>query len=531
MSLLCVTLALGASSSVANPISIIPEPLTISSGSGCFYLTAQTNIVATGSLRKLGYQLRQNLEAATGYPLPLVQRGGRNSIRLRIKPSLGKLGNEGYALSVSPEGVEIAAFQPAGVFYGIQSLRQLLPADIFRRAKFDNAEWAIPCVSIEDRPRFGWRGMHVDVGRHFMPKEFLFKFIDLIALHKMNVLHLHLTEDQGWRIEIKKYPKLTAIGAWRKETMAGHYEENRFDGIPYGGYYTQEDIREIVRYAEDRYINVMPEIEMPGHSQAAIAAYPEFGNTGKQLEVETKWGVSENVFNVDDRTVDFLKDVLDEVLELFPSKFVHIGGDEVPKTQGHNSPGAQAKMKKLGLKDEHELQSWFVEQMDQYLAAKGRRLVGWDEILEGGLASGATVMSWRGQEGGIAAAKAGHDVVMTPGDSTYFDHYQSRDRKAEGVAIGGYLPLEHVYAYEPVPKELTPEEAKHVLGAQGQLWTEYIADPKRLEYMAFPRTCAISEVLWTEPSAKNYAGFLERLGEHLKRLSILDVNYRKLDQF
>ncbi len=316
-----------------------------------------------------------------------------------------------------------------------------------------------------------------------MPKEVVLKLIDLIALHKMNVLHLHLTEDQGWRIEIKRYPRLTSVGAWRKESMVGHYEENLFDGIPYGGFYTQDDIREIVRYAADRFVNVVPEIEMPGHSEAAIAAYPELGNTSQPVEVRTRWGVSEDVYNVDDSTIQFLKNVLDEVLELFPSKLIHIGGDEAPKTQWHASAAAQEKMKQLGLKDEHELQGWFIRQIDAYLTAHGRRLVGWDEILEGGLAPGATVMSWRGEQGGLAAARAGHDVVMTPGESTYFDHYQSRDHKAEGIAIGGFLPLEKVYAYEPVPKELSPEEAQHVLGSQGQLWTEYIPDPKRLEYM------------------------------------------------
>lgn len=529
MSLLFVTLALGASGNVANPISIVPLPVSMTVKPGSFTLNDKTSIVASGPLEKLAHQLQWDLSPSTGFELPVVRRARSNSIKLRTSRSLSKLGPEGYQLDVTAEGIEIAAFEPAGVFYGIQSLRQLLPVENFRRARVEAIVWAAPCVSIEDRPRFGWRGLHIDVGRHFMPKEFVLKYIDLIALHKMNVMHLHLTEDQGWRIEIKKYPRLTSIGSWRKETMAGHYEENRFDGTPHGGFYTQDDICEIVQYAQDRYVNVMPEIEMPGHSQAAIAAYPELGNTGKQLEVDTKWGVSENVYNVDDSTIHFLQDVLTEVLGLFPSKFIHIGGDEVPKVQWHNSPAAQARMKQLGLKDEHELQSWFVQQMDKFLAAKGRRLVGWDEILEGGLAPGATVMSWRGEEGGIAAAKAGHDVIMTPGDSTYFDHYQSRDHKAEGVAIGGYLPLEHVYAYEPIPKDLTPDEAKHVLGAQGQLWTEYIPDAKRLEYMAYPRACALAEVLWTPASEKNYADFLVRLHEHVKRLQILDVNYRRLD--
>jgi len=528
MSLLLVTLALGATGNAATPISIVPQPVSLVHNGGTFSLNSKTTIVASRALEAMGRQLQRDLSPATGLDLNVVKRGNSNAIRLKTSNSLSKLGPEGYRLEVKADSVEISAFKPAGVFYGIQSLRQLLPVESFRKAKVDGIAWTAPCVTVEDQPRFSWRGLHIDVGRHFMPKEFLLKFIDLIALHKMNVMHLHLTEDQGWRIEIKKYPKLTSIGSKRKETMAGHYEENRYDGTPHSGFYTQDDIREIVKYAEDRFVDVMPEIEMPGHSQAAIAAYPELGNTGKQLEVGTHWGVYDNVYNANDTTIHFLQDVLTEVLSLFPSKFIHIGGDECPKTQWHASPEAQAKIKQLGLKDEHELQSWFIHQMDAFLAAKGRRLVGWDEILEGGLAPGATVMSWRGEQGGIAAAKAGHDVIMTPGDSTYFDHYQSRDHKAEGVAIGGFLPLEKVYAYEPVPKELTAEEAKHVLGAQGQLWTEYIPDAKRLEYMAFPRACALAEVLWTPAKEKNYPDFLTRMSAHLERLSILDVNYRKL---
>lgn len=529
MSPILATQALSAQSGARSPISIVPLPVSITASDGVFKLDAHTSIMAAGELEPLGHALQADLGPATGFDLPVVRRAGANSIRLSLTKSLARLGPEGYRLVVHPHRVEISAFQPAGVFYGIQSLRHLLPSDIFRRALVAGVSWAAPCATIEDAPRFSWRGMHLDVGRHFMPKEFVLKYIDLIAMHKMNVLHLHLTEDQGWRIEIKRYPNLTSVGSLRKESMVGHYEENRFDGTPTGGFYTQDDIREIVRYAQDRFVNVVPEIEMPGHSQAAIAAYPELGNTGQQVEVRTKWGVSDYVYNVDDSTIAFLQNVLAEVLELFPSTFIHIGGDEAPKTQWHAGAAAQAKMRALGLKDEHELQSWFIRQIDQYLAKRGRRLVGWDEILEGGLAPGATVMSWRGEHGGVAAAKAGHDVVMTPGDSTYFDHYQSGNHEAEGVAIGGYLPLQKVYAYEPVPKELSPEQAKHVLGSQGQLWTEYIPDPKRLEYMAFPRACALSEVLWSPAKEKDYKGFLIRLSEHLKRLDVLDVNYRRLD--
>ena len=530
MSLILATLALTARGNLTSSISIVPQPVSIVENAGTFALNSRTTIVAVGALDALGRSLQRDLTPATGYDLPVLTRGKSNAIILRTSRSLATLGSEGYTLHVKPDVVEIDAYQPAGVFYGIQTLRQLLPVENFRQAKVEGIEWSAPCVNIEDQPRFSWRGLHLDVGRHFMPKEFVLKFIDLLAIHKLNVLHLHLTEDQGWRIEIKKYPKLTSVGAWRKESMAGHYSENRYDGTPHGGFYTQDDIREIVRYAQDRFVNVMPEIEMPGHSQAAIAAYPQLGNTDKQLEVGTHWGVYENVFNANDSTIHFLQDVLTEVLDLFPSKFIHVGGDEVPKTQWHASLEAQAKMKALGLKDEHELQSWFIHQMDKFLTEKGRRLVGWDEILEGGLAPGATVMSWRGEEGGIAAAKAGHDVIMTPGDTTYFNRYQSRDHNTEGLAIGGFLPLEKVYGYEPVPKELNADEAKHVLGAQGQLWTEYIADPKRLEYMAYPRACALAEVLWTPAKIKDYSEFLKHLAVHVKRLGIMDVNYRKLDK-
>ncbi|MDR3687941.1 MAG: beta-N-acetylhexosaminidase [Fimbriimonas sp.] len=506
-------------------LPIIPEPVSIRYEDGHFTLGPKTTISAPSELASLAEMLKEDIGPAFGFDLPIVNHGDSDSIHLTLDKKLARLGVEGYTLRVHAHRIEISAPETAGVFYGIQTLRQLLPTESFRKDKTENVAWTVPCARIEDYPRFGWRGMHIDASRHFMPKEFILKYIDLIALHKMNVLHFHLTDDQGWRIEIKKYPKLTSVGGWRKESMAGHYGEHRFDGVPHGGFYTQEDIKEIVRYAHDRFVKVVPEIEMPGHAQAAIAAYPELGNTGKPLDVFTEWGVDENVFNVDDSTIHFLQDVLTEVVGLFPSEFIHVGGDECPKTQWKASPEAQARIKALGLKDENELQSWFIHQMDTFLASKGRRLVGWDEILEGGLAPGATVMSWQGEEGGVAAAKAGHDVVMTPAQYTYFDHYQTQDHKAEGLTIGGYLPLRRVYGYEPVPKELNAEEAKHVLGAQGQLWTEYIPNPKRLEFMGFPRTCALSEVLWTPKKERDYDQFLSRLSVHLERLTALDVNY------
>ena len=511
-------------------VSIIPKPVSLTMGEGSFPITAQTMIVAPKEESALAQHIRDWLKPAMGFEMEVRTKKAKNCIELKLNSKLQDLGTEGYTLVVDEDGVHIEAFGEAGLFYGFQTLRQLLPSDIYRKSPIRD-DWQVPCVSIRDYPRFSWRGSHIDVARHFMPKEFLLKYIDLLAMHKMNVLHLHLTDDQGWRIEIKKYPKLTEVGSvsdFANQPVTGSDGEPHIDSQPHGGFYTQDDIREIVAYAADRFITVVPEIEMPGHCQAAIAAYPELGNTAQQLQVGTTYGVSDNVFNVNDSTIKFLEDVLDEVMALFPSRYIHTGGDEVPKTQWHNSPAAQAKMKALGLTNEDQLQSWFVQQIDNYLTAHGRVLVGWDEILEGGLASGATVMSWRGLDGGIAAAQAGHDVVMAPGDWTYFDKYQSRFREQEPQAIGGYLPLKTVYDYNPVPPSLTPDQAKHILGAQCQLWSEYIPNPKQMEYMAFPRLCALSEVLWTPQDSRDYDGFYSRLQSHLDRLAILDVNYRKL---
>jgi hexosaminidase len=357
-----------------------------------------------------------------------------------------------------------------------------------------------------------------------------------MALHKLNVFHWHLTEDQGWRIEIKKYPRLTEVGAWRKDSALGppppkDKDGNRawkFVGRPHGGFYTQDDIREVVHYAAERFITVVPEIEMPGHARAAIAAYPDLGNTGKPVDVATTWGVFTEVFAPTDHTLAFIKDVLDEVLTLFPSKFIHVGGDECPKKEWKESPVAQARIKELGLKSEDELQSWFIRQIDTWLTSKGRRLIGWDEILEGGLAPGAAVMSWRGEQGGIAAAKAGHDVVMAPTKFTYLDYYQAQG-PLEPIGIGGFNPIENVYAYDPMPRELSGDQARHVIGAQAQIWTEYMPEGRRVEYFAWPRLCAMAEVLWSPQAARNYEDFRSRLNPHLARLKMLDVNYRPLE--
>ena len=526
MRILMIALVLySAGPASTGEISLIPRPVKVTRTEGFFILSPDTRIEAPPGLERVAARLRESLGAATGFPLPAAKRGS-NVIVLKLDPGLKSLGSDGYRLTVTEKKVVIAGSEPNGVFYAIQTLRQLLPPAIYRRAPVNGELWRIPAVTIEDYPRFSWRGGHLDVGRHFLPKEFLFKYVDLLALHKMNVFHLHLTEDQGWRIEIKKFPRLTEVGAYRKDSMLKS-NPPVFEGRPHGGFYTQEDLRELVAYARDRFVTVVPEIEMPGHSQAAVAAYPQLGNTGEQLEVATRWGVIENVYNAEESTIDFLKDVLTEVMDIFPSKFIHIGGDEVPKKQWKESPRAQARIKELGLRGEDELQSWIVRQIDTFLAAKGRRLVGWDEILEGGLASGATVMSWRGEKGGIEAAKQGHDVVMTPTDFTYFDYYQSQDRAMEPRAIGGFLPLDKVYSYDPVPKELAGADSKKVLGAQFQVWTEYIPDPKQAEYMAYPRACALSEVVWSPLSAKNLDDFMGRLPVHLERLKILDVNFRK----
>ncbi|RAW01721.1 beta-N-acetylhexosaminidase [Pseudochryseolinea flava] len=442
-----------------------------------------------------------------------------------IKLSLQRtadLATEGaYALNVSANGVEISAPTSAGVFYGTQTLLQIL----------SQYPTSIPALAITDAPRFSYRGIHLDVGRHMYPVAFIKKFIDLMAFHKFNRFHWHLTEDQGWRIEIKQYPKLQEIAAYRKETVIGKASSKNpgknFDGQRYGGYYTQEEIKDVVAYAKQRYVTVVPEIELPGHAQAALSAYSELGCTGGPYAAATTWGVFPEVFCAGkEETFTFLQNVLDETLALFPSEYIHIGGDECPKTRWQACPHCQKRMKDEGLKDEHELQSYFIQRIEKYLNSKGRRIIGWDEILEGGLAPDATVMSWRGEEGGIAAAKQKHDVIMTPGDWCYFDKFQA-DPKNEPLAIGGFLPVKKVYEYEPVPPQLSADEAKHVLGAQANVWTEYIKTSDHVEYMVYPRAVAMAEVVWSAKEVRNYDDFLKRLEIHLKRLDVKKVNYAK----
>jgi hexosaminidase len=532
--LLALPSAVRAMPADSSTYAIIPRPVVLTPRRGTFTLTARTVVHADPAFAGVARRFARDVANPTGFDLTVVRRATAGSAAgggIALVRS-ATLGPEAYTLDVSPAGVVIRASDPAGAFYGLETLKQLLPAAIYRDAPLANTMWRAAAVHVEDAPRFAWRGSHLDVARHFESKEFVKKYINLLARHKMNRFHWHLTEDQGWRIEIKKYPLLTELGSCREQTLVGPYITNpkpsNFDGKRHCGFYTQDDVREVVAYAAERMITVVPEIEMPGHAQAAIHAYPRLSSRPDSSPgVLQVWGVSDFILNPTDSTVAFMQDVLTEVLALFPGPYIHIGGDEAGKAQWKANPQIQARIKALGLKDEHEMQSWFIRQMDTFLAARGRRMIGWDEILEGGLAENATVMSWRGMDGGIAAAKANHDVVMAPGSHTYFDHYQSRDKTKEPLAIGGFTPIDSVYAFEPVPPQLTPDEAKHVLGAQAQLWAEYMPNAKHVEYMAYPRMVALSEVLWSAKARRDYADFTGRLPTHLARLDALDVNYRK----
>jgi hexosaminidase len=436
------------------------------------------------------------------------------------------LGDEGYRLEVKPNAVIIKANTDTGLFYALQTFVQLMPLENFFKS---NAKNKIPvqCCEIVDVPRFKYRGMHLDVSRHFFPVSFIKNYIDLLAMHKMNTFHWHLTDDQGWRIEIKKYPKLTEVGSLRKESMTGAFSDHIFDGKSYSGFYTQQEIKDVIAFAATRNVTIIPELEMPGHALAALAAYPQYSCTGGPFEVATQWGVFNDVFCPTEETFQFLEDVLTEVTALFPSPLIHIGGDECPKIRWKNCTKCQQRMKDEGLKDEHELQSYFIKRIEKFLNQKGKNIIGWDEILEGGLAPSATVMSWRGINGGIAAARMKHNVIMTPTSHCYFDYYQG-DTSTEPIAIGGFTPLEKVYAYEPVPLDsLTPDQQKFILGAQGNVWTEYITTQQQVEYMAYPRGIALAEVLWSKKENRNYNDFSNRLLYHLQRLDKMDVNYSK----
>lgn len=504
---------------------IIPQPVSLQAKEGTFTISKKTMIVVRDEEdRKAARFLNDYLQQFYGFALNNTDRQeNKDYIRLSTRDA-NPTSKDAYTLNVTSEGVTIEGDTYPGTFYGVQSLIQLLPVPQSPSQHF-SGHLAIPMVSIQDAPRFTYRGMHLDVGRHLFPVSFIKKYIDYIALHKMNFFHWHLTEDQGWRIEIKKYPRLTEAGAFRNGTIIGRYPGTGNDNIPYGGFYTQDDVQEIVQYASDRHITVVPEIEMPGHSSAALKAYPWLGCPGTApYKVEETWGIFDDVYCAGkDSTFQFLQDVLDEVMALFPSKYIHVGGDESPKANWKKCPLCQKRIKDEGLKDEHELQSYFIQRMEKYINSKGRTLIGWDEILEGGLAPNAIVMSWRGETGGIEAAKQKHNVIMTPGSHIYFDHSQSQNE--DSLTIGGFTTLEKVYGYEPIPKELNSEQATYVMGAQANVWTEYMRYPGKVEYQIFPRMSALSEVLWSPKESRNWNSFEKRLLTQFKRYDLWGANY------
>ncbi|WP_406125885.1 beta-N-acetylhexosaminidase [Streptomyces sp. NBC_00989] len=517
---------------MTSETELIPAPTAVTDPGRCgFPFETDTALWGEPGTEGTRRWLRSTLGAALGLPLPPGEEGARNTVALRLDAGLPP---EAYRLEVvATWGVVITGGSPAGVFWGAQTLRQLLGPAAFRRAPVHpDMTYGVPHQTIHDAPRFGWRGLMLDVARHFMPKEGVLRYLDLMAAHKLNVFHFHLTDDQGWRVEIERYPKLTEIGSWRARTKFGHRASPLWDDKPHGGYYTQDDIREIVAYAAERHITVVPEIDVPGHSQAAIAAYPELGNTDvidtNSLSVWDTWGINPNVLAPTDNTLRFYEGVFEELLELFPSEFIHVGGDECLKDQWKQSATAQARIEELGLADEDELQSWFIGHFDKWLSARGRRLVGWDEILEGGLADGAVVSSWRGYEGGITAARAGHDVVMCPEQHVYLDWRQAPGED-EPVPIAHVRTLEDVYRFEPVPEQLGEDEARHVLGAQANVWTEVMEDHARVDYQTFPRLAAFAEVAWSAlpaPAERDFADFERRMAAHYPRLDALGVAYR-----
>ncbi|MCH4824150.1 beta-N-acetylhexosaminidase [Gramella lutea] len=517
-----------------HQLNIVPKPSKVKKGEGGFVIDPEVKIQAGKNLENERNFLKEILTRS----IDLDFSKGNRLIQLKISDRFDN--DEAYHLQVSKDHIDIEASTNAGIFYGIQTLRQLLIQN--------NKEFSFPVVEIEDSPALGYRGMHLDVARHFFDVNEVKEYLDMLALHKINTFHWHLTEDQGWRIEIKKYPKLTEIGGFRNGTIVGRFPGSENDNEKYGGFYTQEEIREVIKYAEKRHITIIPEIEMPGHSSAAIAAYPylscfpeentivpegRISESGKHLQesgnpkiVQESWGVFDDVFCAGkESTFTFLENVLDEVVTLFPSEYIHIGGDECPKANWERCPDCQKRITDLGLEDEHELQSYFIQRMEKYLNAKGKKIIGWDEILEGGLAPNATVMSWRGEEGGIEAAKQKHDVIMTPTGYFYLDYYQEIGLEGDPMAIGAYLPLSKVYSYNPKPEELSSEEAEYILGVQANVWTEYMQNFDKVQYMTLPRLAALAEVGWTRKKDRNWLDFVKRV-QGLKYIyEAQDYNY------
>lgn len=537
MRTMALIISLTLSSVINSQVNIIPQPVEIKMGTGTHSFKTPLQIVYEEVAKKSAEFLAEYLEKFYQVKSNLTPSSSNSRDAYYITLMTGPVDNKGaYELKID-KNLSIAG-DAEGVFYGVQTLIQLFPPHI------SNNLIQLPYLTIKDHPRFGYRGLHLDVGRNFMPVDFIKKYIDYIAYHKMNYFHWHLTEDQGWRIEIKKYPKLTSVGAWRNGTIIGRHPGTGNDNKKAGGFYTQQQIKEIVNYAADRYITIVPEIEMPGHGSAAIAAYPNlscfpneptknyFPKTGKWAgdstgkQVQQAWGIYSDVFCAGkEETFKFLKDVIDEVVTLFPGKYIHVGGDECPKANWKRCPNCQKIIKNKNLKDEHELQSYFIQRMEKYINGKGKTLIGWDEILEGGLAPNAIVMSWRGETGGIEAAKQKHEVIMTPTTYVYFDYSQTENE--DSVVIGGNLPVEKVYGYEPIPAVLTEEQAKYVLGAQANVWSEYMNNPRKVEYMIFPRLTALSEVLWSPKEKKNWVDFEKRLQVQFKRYDLWKANYSK----
>jgi len=501
----------------------LPSEITVTTEKP-FVLSSSTKIVfpnGNDKMKKNAEFLSEYLQTSVGIKPEVTSNTAKSAVILSL--GLENKNPEAYQITVNDKAITIKGASEAGVFYGIQTLRKATPIG-------ENITVLYPAVTINDQPRFAYRGMMLDVARHFMPVDFVKTYIDILALHNINRFHWHLTDDQGWRIEIKKYPKLTQIGSVRKQTVIGK-NTGKYDSKEHSGFYTQDQIKEIVNYAADRHITVIPEIDLPGHMLAALAAYPELGCTGGPYEVATTWGIFPDVLCPGkDTTFVFLENVLTEVMDLFPSEYIHIGGDECPKVRWEKCPNCQRRIKELGLKDgkhkkEFYLQSYVTARIEKFLNNHGRNIIGWDEILEGELAPNATVMSWRGMEGGLEAAKLNHDVIMTPNSYCYIDYYQTQDTQNEPFAIGGYVPVEKVYSFEPVPSELTPEQQKHILGAQANLWTEYIATPEHVEYMVLPRMAALSEVQWMQPEKKNFDSFLKRLPQLIALYDKLGYNY------
>jgi hexosaminidase len=530
LSILSIGSVLAIAARAAEP-AIIPRPQQIAMREGVFALRSDTPIVVDATSRKTGEFLAERLRAATGFGFPMGAPGqsAGGAIRLTTQDSDASLGQEGYELIVAPDSVLIRAPAEAGLFYGVETFLQLLPPEAYGAQPATGVKWEAPCAEIKDRPRFQWRGLLLDVSRHFFTKQEVENILDSLAMHKINTLHWHLVDDQGWRIEIKKYPRLTQVGAWRSGIGFGLDPKASTAYGPdgrYGGYYTQDDIREVVRYAAARHITIVPEIEMPGHSSAALAAYPQFSCNGGPFTTDVNGGIFPGVYCAgNDQTFVFLENVLTEVFALFPGQYVHVGGDEVPTSNWAKCDKCQARKKAEGLGTDRQLESYFIQRMEKFINAHGRSLIGWSEIREGGLAKNAAIMDWIG--GATEAASAGHDVVMTPEVDCYLDHYQSRDKAKEPRAFGGFLPLRNIYALDPIPAQLAPEFREHILGAQGNLWAEYVPNLRHAEYMIFPRESALAEVTWSPASERNLNDFLRRLKTDEKRLDAMGVNYRR----